>query len=149
MLLSRLTNFFCQVRWIDSVVTQSRSLDRFVFLVFSFVAGHVSVLQRVTAFLAQLDQIEVQQRSSLSAQFQLLQESKAKSQILTTLKQQLALKGSLPRRRLFWLVLGQPRILAVRDLNTTLFRLDQSALLNVSVGDALLGACAVDDAACA
>ena len=117
-----------------------------MFLVFSFVAVHVSVRDRVTAFLAQLDLIEVQQKSDLASLSQQLQESQARTRILTTLKAQLAAKGSLPRRRLFWLVLGQPCILAVRDFSTRLFRLDQS---DTSPGDTLLGACALDDAACA
>ena len=115
-------------------------------MVFSFVAVHVSVRERVTAFLAQLDLIEVQQKSDLASQLQLVQESQARTRILTTLKAQLAAKGSLPRRRLFWFVFGQPCILAVRDFSTRLFRLDQS---DTSAGETLLGACAFDDAECA
>jgi hypothetical protein len=121
-----------------------------VFLVFSFVAGYVSVRERVTAFLAQLDLKEVQQKSDLASQLQLVQESQARSRILTTLKIQLAGKGSLPRRRLFWLALWEPCILAVRDLSTRVSRLDQSQLdHDTSVGDSLLGACAFDDEECA
>ena len=121
-----------------------------MFLVFSFVAVHVSVRDRVTAFLAQLDLIEVQQKSDLASYLQQLQESQARTRILTTLKAQLAAKGSLPRRRLFWLVLGQPCILAVRDFSTRVSRLYQSQLdLDTSVGDSLLGACAFDDDECA
>ena len=121
-----------------------------MFLVFSFVAVHVSVRDRVTAFLAQLDLIEVQQKSDLASLSQQLQESQARTRILTTLKAQLAAKGSLPRRRLFWLVLWQPCILAVRDFSTRVSRLDQSQLdLDNSVGGSLLGACAFDDDECA
>lgn len=121
-----------------------------MFLVFSFVAGYVSVRERVTAFLAQLDSKEVQQKSDLASQLQLVQESQARSRILTTLKIQLAGKGSLPRRRLFWLALWEPCILAVRDLSTRVSRLDQSQLdHDTSVGESLLGACAFNDAECA